>query len=42
MGAAAAGMILGLSRGTSPDHDRIEIPTTLVVRDSTAAPLRDR
>jgi LacI family xylobiose transport system transcriptional regulator len=37
MGAAAAEVILGMSLGRQPDHDRIELPTTLIVRDSTAA-----
>lgn len=37
MGAAAAQMIRELSLGRTLGHDRIEIPTALVVRDSTAA-----
>ena len=36
MGAAAAEMILTLSLGRSLEHQRIEIPTTLVIRHSTA------
>jgi DNA-binding LacI/PurR family transcriptional regulator len=36
MGAAAAEMIRTLSLGRDLSHDRIELPTTLVVRDSTA------
>ncbi|WP_433788666.1 substrate-binding domain-containing protein [Actinoplanes sp. CA-252034] len=39
MGAAAAEMVIGLSVSRRPDHDRIELPTTLVIRESTA-PLR--
>lgn len=38
MGAAAAEILLGMSLGRRPDHDRIELPTTLIVRGSTAAP----
>lgn len=36
MGAAAAEMIRGLSLGRGLEHDRIELPTTLLVRGSTA------
>ena len=39
MGAAAAEMIRELSLGRSLGHDRIELPTTLVIRDSTAPAL---
>ena len=38
MGAAAATMLLALAVGQEPEHDRVELPTTLVVRDSTAPP----
>lgn len=41
MGATAADLVLGLSLGRSPEHERIELPTTLVVRQSTAPPRPD-
>jgi DNA-binding LacI/PurR family transcriptional regulator len=40
MGAAAADVILALSAGRTPDHDRIELATTLTIRGSTARPRR--
>jgi hypothetical protein len=40
MGASAAERIRVLSLGRSLDHNRMELPTTLVVRDSTAAASR--
>lgn len=39
MGAAAANMLLALVAGEQPEQVRIELPTTLVVRGSTAPPL---
>jgi LacI family transcriptional regulator, xylobiose transport system transcriptional regulator len=38
MGAAAANTALIQAAGEQPEYSRIELPTTLVVRDSTAAP----
>ena len=38
MGAAAAELVLTLAAGRVPDQTRVEVPTTLVVRDSTAPP----
>ncbi|GAA4670221.1 LacI family DNA-binding transcriptional regulator [Phytohabitans rumicis] len=38
MGATAAELALALADGRKPEHDRIELATTLVVRDSTAPP----
>jgi LacI family xylobiose transport system transcriptional regulator len=38
MGAAAASMLLELAAGKQPAYDRFELPTTLVVRESTAPP----
>lgn len=38
MGATAATTVLNLAAGQRPEHDRIELPTTLVVRESTAPP----
>jgi len=38
MGAAAAGMLLEMSRGGQPRHNRLELATELVVRQSTAPP----
>ena len=38
MGAAAASLLLTLVAGQTPAHTRIELPTTLVVRGSTAPP----
>ncbi|MFD0200419.1 MULTISPECIES: LacI family DNA-binding transcriptional regulator [Saccharothrix] len=38
MGAAAAELVLSLAAGRAPDQPRVELPTTLIVRDSTAPP----
>jgi LacI family transcriptional regulator, xylobiose transport system transcriptional regulator len=38
MGAAAARMILAFAAGGTPEQTRVELPTTLIVRGSTAAP----
>jgi LacI family xylobiose transport system transcriptional regulator len=38
MGAAAATLVLALAAGETPSQTRIELATTLVVRDSTAPP----
>lgn len=38
MGAAAADLVLDLAAGRTPEQDRIELATTLVVRRSTAPP----
>jgi DNA-binding LacI/PurR family transcriptional regulator len=38
MGATAAEPVLRMADGEQPPHQRIELPTTLVVRSSTAAP----
>ena len=38
IGAAAANLLLALIAGRVPAHTRIELPTTLVVRGSTAPP----
>jgi LacI family transcriptional regulator, xylobiose transport system transcriptional regulator len=38
MGAAAASMLLRITAGDTLDHDRVELPTTLVIRHSTAHP----
>ncbi|MFV2100362.1 LacI family DNA-binding transcriptional regulator [Micromonospora sp. LOL_024] len=38
MGAAAAKTVLSLAAGQQLPHDRVELPTTLIVRDSTAPP----
>jgi LacI family transcriptional regulator, xylobiose transport system transcriptional regulator len=38
IGAAAAGLLLALIAGQTPAQTRIELPTTLVVRASTAPP----
>jgi LacI family xylobiose transport system transcriptional regulator len=38
MGATAAGFLLALAGGQAVDHDRLELPTKLVVRGSTAVP----
>ncbi len=38
MGAAATNTALSQAAGQQPEFPRIELPTTLVVRDSTAAP----
>lgn len=40
MGAAAADLVMTLAVGRTPEHDRIELATTLVVRGSTAPPGR--
>jgi LacI family xylobiose transport system transcriptional regulator len=41
MGAAAAELVLALAAGEQPTHTRVELATTLIVRESTAPP-RDR
>lgn len=38
MGAAAADLVLELASGRQPDNNRIELATTLVIRQSTAPP----
>ncbi|MEV8435751.1 substrate-binding domain-containing protein [Actinosynnema sp. NPDC051121] len=38
MGAAAAELVLTLAAGRVPTQPRVELPTTLIVRDSTAPP----
>ncbi|WNV85141.1 LacI family DNA-binding transcriptional regulator [Umezawaea sp. Da 62-37] len=38
MGAKAAGFVLDLAAGRQPEADRVELPTKLVVRRSTAPP----
>lgn len=38
MGATAAEMVLARAAGRQLEHDRVELPTTLVVRGSTAQP----
>ncbi|GAA1037676.1 hypothetical protein GCM10009557_51710 [Virgisporangium ochraceum] len=38
MGAAAAGMVVSMAAGRPPERTRVELPTTLIVRDSTAPP----
>lgn len=38
MGAAAAELVLTLAAGRTPDQARVELATTLIVRDSTAPP----
>ena len=40
MGAAAAELAVALAAGPAPRQTRLELATTLVVRDSTAAPVR--
>jgi DNA-binding LacI/PurR family transcriptional regulator len=40
MGAAAADLVLSLAAHRHLEADRIELPTTLVLRDSTAPPAR--
>ncbi|MFI5916472.1 LacI family DNA-binding transcriptional regulator [Dactylosporangium sp. NPDC051541] len=40
MGATAAQLVMTLAAGARPDHSRIELPTSLVVRHSTAGPPR--
>jgi LacI family xylobiose transport system transcriptional regulator len=40
MGAAAAGMVMTLAAGQALTQTRVELATTLVVRDSTAPPRR--
>lgn len=42
MGAAAADMLLQLVQGRTPDVLRVELSTSLVVRDSCAAPPEER
>jgi LacI family transcriptional regulator, xylobiose transport system transcriptional regulator len=41
MGAAAATLVLALAAGEKPAQTRVELATTLVVRDSTAPPRQD-
>jgi LacI family xylobiose transport system transcriptional regulator len=38
MGTAAATLVMALASGVRPDHTRIELPTTLIERESTAPP----
>jgi len=38
MGAVAAQMVLTLASGAQPENSRVELATTLVVRQSTAPP----
>jgi LacI family transcriptional regulator len=38
MAAAGTRLAITLARGEEPEHRRIELATTLVVRQSTAAP----
>ncbi|MFC0527331.1 LacI family DNA-binding transcriptional regulator [Phytohabitans kaempferiae] len=38
MGATAASLVLALAAGHAPRHERVELATTLIVRDSTAPP----
>jgi LacI family xylobiose transport system transcriptional regulator len=40
MGAAAAKLVLTLAAGTRPEHTRVELPTQLIERASTARPRR--
>lgn len=40
MGATAAELLFVLAAGGTPEHERIELPTTLTVRGSAAAPGR--
>jgi LacI family transcriptional regulator, xylobiose transport system transcriptional regulator len=40
MGSAAAELVIGLAAGRSPERQRIELSTELVVRESTAPPAR--
>jgi LacI family xylobiose transport system transcriptional regulator len=40
MGAAAARLVLTLADGQQPEHTRVELATSLVVRESTAQPRR--
>jgi DNA-binding LacI/PurR family transcriptional regulator len=40
MGTTAATLVMTLAAGTQPDHTRIELPTTLIERESTAPPRR--
>ncbi|GIG88187.1 LacI family DNA-binding transcriptional regulator [Plantactinospora endophytica] len=40
MGAAAARLVLAVAAGETPAQTRLELATTLIVRDSTAPPLR--
>ncbi|NUT53133.1 MAG: substrate-binding domain-containing protein, partial [Saccharothrix sp.] len=42
MGAAAAELVLDLSAGRTPAQTRVELATTLIIRDSTAPPHPDR
>lgn len=38
MGATAAGMVIDLAAGEQPEQNRLELATTLVIRESTAPP----
>jgi LacI family xylobiose transport system transcriptional regulator len=38
MGSAAAELVVALVAGRTPVQSRVELATTLIVRDSTAAP----
>jgi LacI family xylobiose transport system transcriptional regulator len=40
MGATAANLVMTLASGGRPEHARIELPTTLIERESTAPPPR--
>jgi DNA-binding LacI/PurR family transcriptional regulator len=40
MGAAAAKLVMALASGAQPEHARIELPTQLIERESTAPPRR--
>jgi DNA-binding LacI/PurR family transcriptional regulator len=40
MGAAAADLVVAMSRGEQPAHRHVELGTSLVVRESTAPPRR--
>jgi LacI family transcriptional regulator len=39
MALAAGRLVTTLARGEQPDHRRVELATTLVVRESTAPPV---
>lgn len=38
MAATALRMLVGLTAGESPGNDRVELPTRLILRESTALP----
>jgi LacI family transcriptional regulator, xylobiose transport system transcriptional regulator len=42
MGSTAAEIVLGIAGGRPPERNRVELATTLVVRESTAPPRRSR